>query len=281
MEVVFYRRGSRCSEEDPKTLVNGFPKLSMNKLVLKGTDENYRANMCLCYSPFLAQYLETVKYLHPKELEYYFTLKFEQRIKSYLAGRYAAKKAVSFFVRDENLDRILIEQGIFNQPIVVHPNKMNIQVSISHCDDLGVAIAFSEELAMGIDIERISIDRKDVLRTQMTDREKELIESLPYSDETTLTVFWTAKEALSKILKTGLTTPFHIYEINQIEIKNGAIFSFFKNFTQYCTVSFIFGHYICSITYPRRTELSTRTVRNLLCDIEQSIKDKEKELMNI
>lgn len=256
-------------------ITNRFPGTFIEKLVLKGTDGNYRASLCLYYSPFHDEYLQAIKCLHPKELEYFLTLKFERRIKSYLAGRYSAKRAISFFVKDENLDRILIEQGIFHQPIVVHPNKKNIQVSITHCDDLGAAIAFSEELAMGIDIERISDDRKNVLEAQFTVREKALIKFLPYSYEVGLTFLWTAKEALSKILKTGLTAPFHIFEINKIEIKNSAIISFFENFPQYCTVSFIFGRYVCSITYPKRTELSIEAVRDLLHDVEQSIINKK------
>ena len=70
-----------------------------------------------------------------------------------------------------------------------------------------------------------------------------------------LTLFWTAKEALSKVLKTGLLTPFTIYEIAQLEIKSGYIISCFKNFNQYYNISFQLDHYMCSITCPKKTNL--------------------------
>lgn len=258
---------------DSGTITNRFPRIFVNQLVLKGVKRDYKAHICLCYASIFTQYLETVEFLHPKELEYYFTLKFEQRIKSFLAGRYAAKKAVSFFSNDKNLECILIGSGIFNQPIVVHPNETNIQVSISHCDNLGAAIAFSEELPMGIDIERINADRKDVLESQMTGGEKDLFKLLPCSHEAACTLFWTAKEALSKILKTGLMIPFHICEINQIVIEDGIVYSFFKNFPQYCTASLIFHPYVCSITYPKKVVLDIKATEELLRDFKQLIID--------
>jgi 4'-phosphopantetheinyl transferase len=124
---------------------------------------------------------------------------------------------------------------------------------------------------MGIDIERISDDRKDALEAQITGKEKNLIRFLPYSYEVGLTLLWSAKEALSKILKTGLTAPFYIFAINKLEVKNSAIFSFYENFPQYCTVSFIFGCYVCSMTYPKKTELSIEPVRKLLHGVEESM----------
>ncbi|WP_232773767.1 MULTISPECIES: 4'-phosphopantetheinyl transferase family protein [Brevibacillus] len=172
---------------------------------------------------------------------------------------------------EDSLDRICIEQGIFHHPVASLPNTTNVQVSITHCDDFAAAIAFSEELPMGIDMERISVDRNKVLETQMTVKESSLLSSLPYSYETTLTLFWTVKEALSKVLKTGLTTSFHIYEISQVEVRDEVVFSLFDNFPQYRTASYILGDYVCSITYPKKTEWSVAVVKDLLQEIEQSM----------
>ncbi|KFM95265.1 hypothetical protein D0U04_30250 [Bacillus clarus] len=246
----------RYFEGEYERFENRLPQSFTSELVLKQKNKTYKTNVCICYSSSINQYLETVKYLHPNEMAYFLTLKFEKRVESYLAGRYAAKKALSVFIKDQGLDEILITPGIFNQPIVVHSSVRNGQVSISHCDSLGVAIAFSEETPMGIDIERISIDNKDILEAQMTVGEKRLTKLLSYPDETIYTILWTAKESLSKILKTGLTTPLEIYEINKIEIHNGVVYSYYQNFSQYCTASIIFGQYINSITYPKGTDLS-------------------------
>ncbi|MFC8688789.1 4'-phosphopantetheinyl transferase superfamily protein [Brevibacillus porteri] len=174
-------------------------------------------------------------------------------------------------VGEDSLERICIEQGILHHPVVNIANTTNVQVSITHCDDLAAAIAFSEELPMGIDIERINADRNKVLETQMTVKESSLLSCLPYSYETTLTLFWTVKEALSKILKTGLTTSFHIYEISQVEARDGVVYSLFENFPQYRTASFILGDYVCSITYPKKTEWSVAVVKDVLQEIEPSM----------
>ncbi|NRR21133.1 4'-phosphopantetheinyl transferase superfamily protein [Brevibacillus sp. MS2.2] len=245
-----------------------FPQISTKEFVVKGTDREFRASLCLgCFSA-PTDFFKMVKFLHPKEFEYYFHLEFERRVKSYLTGRYVAKRAVSVLTGEDSLERICIEQGIFHHPVVNLPNTTNVQVSITHCDDLAAAIAFSEELPMGIDVERISVDRNKVLETQMTVKEGNLFSCLPYSYETTLTLFWTVKEALSKILKTGLTTSFHIYEISQVEAKNGVVYSLFENFPQYRTASFILGDYVCSITYPKKTEWNVAVVKDELQEIE-------------
>lgn len=234
------------------------PKVFLDQLKFNGSGETFRANLSFCYFPRINYCQETVKYLHPQEQKYYETLKFKKRVKSYLLGRYAAKLAVGAITGEEKLERILIQQGIFNQPIVTYPAMQNIQVSITHSDDLAAAVAFPEACPVGIDLERISLNQAGVLETQITELEKELIGHLVraglYSNVEVLTLFWTAKEALSKVLKTGLTTPFSIYEINKVGIDSGFTISHFKNFTQYCSISFQLDSYMCSITCPRKTK---------------------------
>jgi phosphopantetheinyl transferase len=234
------------------------PKSYLGELKFQGLEDNFKANISFSYFSQINYYQEAVKYLHPQERKYYETLKFEKRIKSYLLGRYVAKLAVGAFTGEEKLESILIQQGILNQPIVTCPSQQNIQVSITHSDDFGAAVAFSEAYPIGIDLERISLNKTDILENQITETEKELIGQLVktklYSYEALLTLFWTAKEALSKVLKTGLLTPFTIYEIDKLEIKSGCIVSYFKNFAQYHNISFQLDHYMCAITCPKKTK---------------------------
>ncbi len=278
MCIIIYPRtgealpfGIVVEREKAEIELHVFPQIFTKEFVIKGMDREFRASLCMGHFSVPADFLKIVKFLHPTEFEYYFHLEFERRVKSYLTGRYVAKRAVSFLVGEESLERICIEQGIFHHPVVSLPNTTNVQVSITHCDDLAAAIAFSEELPMGIDIERISGDRNKVLETQMTLKENSLLSCLPYSYEATLTLFWTVKEALSKILKTGLTTSFHIYEISQVEARDGVVYSLFENFPQYRTASFILGDYVCSITYPKKTEWSVAIIKDVLQEIEQSM----------
>jgi phosphopantetheinyl transferase len=226
------------------------------ELLLQRPEEKFKAAICLCYVPDIMQYHEIVKLLHPQERKYYDSLKFEKRRKSYFIGRFAAKHAVSSLAGERDFQAILIRQGIFSQPIVTYIHEQNLQVSISHCEDLGAALAFPEAHPLGIDIEKIDTDRCSVLESQMTRSEKEQIKDILCSYDRMLTVLWTVKEALSKILRTGLTTPFHIFEVDRIEAKTDHLVAFFKNFEQYKAVSFDVGFSVCSIVYPKKTVIT-------------------------
>lgn len=183
-------------------------------------------------------------------------LKFEKRKISYLVGRYAAKQAISVLIGEKNLKSILVQKGIFGHPIATCLHEQNVQVSISHCNRLGAALAFSEAHPLGIDIEEVNAARSRALEGQITFAEKELIKNLPFGYDRMLTVLWTAKEALSKILKTGLTTPFHLFEVNKLEANHDYTISFFENFMQYKAISFDVGFSVCSIVCPRKTEIT-------------------------
>lgn len=189
-------------------------------------------------------------FLHPGEWEFFGTLKFERRIHSYLAGRYAAKKAISLLTGERDLRSIRIERGCFNQPVVI--GWANVQVSITHAGNAAGAIAFHEAVPMGIDIERVSVSAMEVLMNQTSPRELELMQSIPHSLEHMLTLSWSVKEALSKVLRTGLTLPTELLELNRLEVCDGYVISKFANFMQYEAVSTFMGSDVCSIVYPKR-----------------------------
>lgn len=225
------------------------------ELILTRPEQVFKAYGCFCFYPLWEHYQGIITNLHPEERKYYDSLKFEKRIRSFLIGRYAAKKAVAALTGEASLAKILIQAGVFTQPIVTLPGHPNIQVSISHCDHLGTALAFPEAHPLGIDIEKIHLDKNDVLERQMTSAEIELIKTQPDSYESMLNVLWTAKEALSKVIKTGLMTPLKIYEINKMEYHDDYFMSYYKNFGQYKTISFKIGNYICAIVHPMKTRL--------------------------
>lgn len=197
----------------------------------------------------------TKSILHRDEECYFKTLKYEKRINSYLMGRYCAKLAVSELLDEKDLTKILIKNGIFGQPICYCEQNSNIQVSISHGENFGAAVAFSETLSLGIDIEIIDPKKERVLEEQLTQWERDLALTVPHKYDYFLTMMWTVKESLSKVLKTGLTIPAHIMEINKVEIKNGYSVSHFSNFIQYRTISFAIKDNVCSITYPKNAEI--------------------------
>lgn len=216
----------------------------------------YQGKICFGYFPALPDlqvYLNNGAWLHPQEQTYADSLKFEKRKKSYLLGRLTAKCAVAALLGEKPAD-IWIQSGIFTQPLVV-ANASNVQVSITHCDDFGAALAFPEAHPMGIDLERVAPDKKEALERNLTKAEKELMKAWPYPYETGLTLVWTAKEAISKVLKTGLMAPLEIFEITKSELHPNYILSHYQNFHQYKVLSFPLGEYICSLVVPFKTEL--------------------------
>jgi phosphopantetheinyl transferase (holo-ACP synthase) len=231
------------------------PDTYLDQLILNRPDEVFTANCCYCYYPLWEHYQGIIAYLHPEEQKYYNSLKFEKRMRSFLIGRYAAKRAVAALTGETDLAKIMVQAGVFTQPIVTLPGHPNIQVSISHCDHIGGALAYPEAHPLGIDIEKIHYDKNGVLEKQMTMAELELIKTQPDFYEAMLARMWTAKEALSKVIKTGLMTPMKVYEINKIEHHENYFLSYYKNFGQYKTITFKISNYICAITHPMKTRL--------------------------
>jgi 4'-phosphopantetheinyl transferase len=220
-------------------------------IILKRQEGDFRAAFCLLRGdlPFLE---DRLRVLHPTEKAHYESLKFGRRKQSYLLGRIAAKTAVSTLLQINDPASFYIGFGVFNFP-VVKGLRGNTQVSISHCDDTGIALAFPEEHPMGLDIEEISDRRLDAIESQLSGEEKKLLQDCGVSPATGFTLAWTIKEALSKVLKTGLTVDFKILEINSIKSSGAAYTSTFRYYDQYKAISCHSGDYACSVILPRKT----------------------------
>jgi phosphopantetheinyl transferase len=197
-------------------------------------------------------------FLHPSEEDYYNDLIVDKRRFSYLIGRYVAKKAVASCIKETNLRNIYIKHGVFSQPIVEYMADLGprIQVSISHSNYLGAAIAFPDAHPMAIDIEPTNLGNRieDIL--QLSEMEKALINNLSIKKAISLTLLWTVKEAISKVLRTGLTTNLSLFEINSIEMSNNHFVSLFSNFYQYKAVSRLKDGYVWTIVLPKNSDIN-------------------------
>ena len=235
---------------------NSLGQAYLDELLLQRAEKNYSAGLCLCCFATSCREQEVLKFLHPEEIEYFRTLTFEKRKKSYLVGRYAAKQAIKISSGEQNLHAISIQPGIFNQPITTCISEQNLQVSISHCGEIGAGLAFPEAHPLAIDIEKVEAGRRELLESQLTQAEQKIMREVFISYDRALAVAWTAKEALSKVLKTGLTTPVHIFEIENVKSEIDYTISFFHHFGQYKAISFDAGIYVCSIVCPKNTEVA-------------------------
>lgn len=212
----------------------------------------FYASLCILAKPFEILEHDAADFLHPEEYVYFSTLQHRARKYSYLIGRYCAKQALSIEPFALKPSKYAITTGIFGQPIVSAAK--NIQVSIAHSITFGAALAFPEEHPMGIDIEPINDKNLDAKLMQMTPEELALMAK--YHQQTpAATLLWTAKEALSKIMRTGFMTPFSLFEISSCKIEGNFIYTYFKNFNQYQACSFLVNDHICSIVYPKQTKM--------------------------
>lgn len=225
-------------------------------LLVMHEHKNLQVGLCVSIIDFGILNLNCEQFLHPNEINYFSKLNFPKRQFSYLLGRFCAKQAIAYLTGDANLTNIFIDNGVFHQPIVKHQTYSNIQVSLSHTHQFGAAIAFPEEIPMAIDIEEICAKNRSTIQSQLTQRERQMLSSLHSQKDNGiehLTLMWTIKEALSKVLKCGLMINFELLEIDSIEQDQDFIYSTFGSFHQYEAVSFQIQNSYCSIVYPKKT----------------------------
>ena len=195
------------------------------------------------------------RFLHKSELKYLAKCNNEKKIHQFLQSRRLSKELLSIKLKEKNLTKIQIESGVFNQPLITYPSTSNPAISISHSDNCSACIITSESHPMGIDIEKIKNDKKEIIASQISLAEKEIIKKLPVNEHITHLQLWTAKEAISKVLKTGLMASFEIYETDSAKVSgNNTIFTF-RNFGQYKAISFEVKGNICSLVLPKKTDL--------------------------
>jgi 4'-phosphopantetheinyl transferase len=201
--------------------------------------------------------------LHAVETAKFNSFQSQKRKGDFLLGRYCAKKALQALESQLTLQEIHIDAGVFNQPVIKNP-KSHYQVSISHTQSSAVALVFPEEQPMGVDVEMLSAESKAVLTGQFTDQENQLV--LAYRDhiQDIVTLLWTAKESLSKILKTGLTLALHLLEVKTFEKKEDYYVVTFTYFNQYKSILITHNDVCLGISMPRCTQLFlTPTIKQL------------------
>jgi phosphopantetheinyl transferase len=210
-----------------------------------------KISVCVC-KVNKKEYKNLINTLSFDELNYYKRLKSDRRKKSFLIGRYTAKIAVSNFSNEKNLNNISVVNGVFKQPIAIGNN---VEVTISHSGDLAITVAYSRELIIGIDVEKVDYKVCQISKDKIINNEVILVSAIDLPETEKFTMLWTIKESLMKVLKTGLEVSYCILEISKIYKEGPFIYNEFKNFPQYKCVSFSIQNYMFSITYPRKINL--------------------------
>ena len=134
----------------------GLPRTLPYPVTILRGEMRLRAMMVVVFRDSSNTWMEAAtELLGEAETAYFSTLASARRQVSYLLGRYAAKIALSTVLVEPDLKAIEIERGVFEQPIVHCGRNGGWDVTISHTEDLAVALAYPAGHPMGIDLERI------------------------------------------------------------------------------------------------------------------------------
>jgi 4'-phosphopantetheinyl transferase EntD len=228
--------------------------ITLKKIQLYRKEKTYVATLCIADKSYEALSHQALHFLHPDEYVCYQALAHPNKKYSYLLGRYCAKQALSLPPFSVQPKDCAIVPGVFGQPVLVSP-LYNVHVCLTHCGSLGGALAYPEAHPMGIDIELMDEKKIPILKEQMTHEELAQVAYAIQDEAYATTLLWTIKEALSKIMRTGLMLPFTLLEISKIAVDGEFVYTQFKNFSQYQACSFMFNRHVCSLIYPRQTQI--------------------------
>lgn len=228
----------------------------MEKIIkLQNKEHTFITAICICRLNENAFDISRIDFLSREELEYYRGLKNRHNACSFLTGRYAGKCAASQLTGNYNLKEYMIEKGILNQPVFCCEEYKDLQVTISHCNEYAVAIAFSQKLLLGVDIEEISLHKCELIEHALLEQYKEQMEISCEDRMSELIFIWSAQEAVSKCIKTGLTIPGYFFQLQKIEEKQGIFYGQYLHFRQFQSIAVRFKNYILTIAYPSNLSL--------------------------
>ncbi|MCS4300928.1 4'-phosphopantetheinyl transferase superfamily protein [Chryseobacterium sp. BIGb0232] len=162
-------------------------------------------------------------FLHMEEEMVFNSYSFQSRQFSYLHGKYSAKKSLSALLNLPPTE-ILIDSGIFFQPIVKTVIPSHVKISVSHSKNISAGFAFDERILAGIDVEFNHHSKNWLDLISAKDTEKKLASELNANQHV---LFWCSKESLAKALQIGFTSDLQIFEIGGI-----------KNIGNYFEISF-------------------------------------------
>jgi 4'-phosphopantetheinyl transferase EntD len=153
------------------------------------------------------------------------------------------------------LTDLIIESGVFRQPILKLPFPSTLQLSFTHSESFGMAIIFPEAHPMGVDIEPVSKETMEAAGEIIAPGEWKRLSLLDTDRCNSYVMLWTIKEALSKVMRTGLMSSFLLYEIDMVE-RNGTIITCtFSHFPQYKSLSWISCNHVWSIVLPKNSKV--------------------------
>lgn len=242
----------------------GFP------LIFRRENEHFRGNLALqaideitdADEKFLTSY---------QDRDIYGRLRNDDKKREFLAGR----KAFSLLAEENGFrENIELVRGVFGHPVLRGDTRIVPEVSLSHSGGVAAVLLFPAGHQMALDLERMIKDRDSRLKaiwSVLSDKEQIRIGEVSARTGESLYTLWSQKEALSKVLKCGLSVPFPLLETDiREEFENGQEV-FFTHFHQYKGLSFTFmDQFVLTFVLPKKTVLANR--EDLVCFLTEQFK---------
>jgi phosphopantetheinyl transferase len=148
-------------------------------------------------------------WLSPAEREVLAGLRFPKRIRDWRVGRWVAKHAVlgALGAGALSLDavEILASPGGAPSPRVLAPGSWSpVSLSLSHSGGVGFAVAISDVIRVGCDVEEVTTRSDSFLQDYFTELEWTWVTAHPEEREWRAMLIWSAKESALKALSEGL-----------------------------------------------------------------------------
>jgi 4'-phosphopantetheinyl transferase len=233
------------------------PRTRLYPLEFRREKERFKSGLALVFDdPASSPHELAGEILGKSEAAYFSTLQSAPRQKSYLFGRYAAKLALSDLTSEVDLRALEIVRGVFEQPIVHCRHNPGLSVTISHSASIAIALVYPTGHPCGIDVEVINPTRYQTILSQLSEKEKEWLQASLIPEQETATAIWAAKEALSKVLTTGLMSPMQVYNLAEFkELESRTREGLFENFAQYKVKVWVGTSYAFAVAFPKRSVL--------------------------
>lgn len=239
-----------------ESIVDKDCETNMFNLVLKREAKLYKGMLGITNVNYAILKAEKSRILDDDEMKQLHSLSNDRMKETFLRSRFICKMSVGNYLSSDEFKKIRIRHGVFEQPLLDSANG----ISVSHSGNFAACVVFPDEHPMGLDLEVIQEDAVEKIDSQLTKNEMILADKLEEEKNRSYTRCWTAKEALSKVLKTGLMVPFQMLEINSVKTDKKYTLSYFKNFIQYKAISCTLQDVMVSMVLPAETEFKIEKI---------------------
>ncbi len=214
-------------------------------------EDQQRKRFVLSTGAYDTSVQELTSMLSVEEKQLLQKFKVASRQNEFIAGRVLAKNGISIFTDGLTPENMNIAHGVWGFPLFIAKETENMWVSIAHSKRYVASIVSDTEIhPIGVDIEEISKDNESSLAHFLINYVADL--SLEEKH-----VYWAAKEAVSKALRTGFTIPEHLFEISEINFSDELYTINFKHLTRLQATAWIKNEVVICIAYPTELEFES------------------------